>query len=489
MEDGDAMIKAKNGLLSENLRCYLLEVKEEALSGWARWGSFAAIWAWCNIGMRFQEFAPAFLLSDDAVNYMDFVVFGIIASLIIVLALGKKIASLLDSKLIYCAITIILFLGSLATFSGGVLFRFELIIGGALASGVAIGLLKVVWGELFSRTSIRVSLIDLGLAVTCSSLCSLILCTTPNELLYVAYFICALMSAYLLYQGRKVPEKDSDVEVVSTPSKLTLSWSFFVVPGLIALTHGLLMGYAHVVTTASYSVNIFLILSELVAGVALLYIVFKFSQNRMTLRFYSLSLIVTVIGYLGFTLVNDFQEAGLALNNFGFVVFYFFMIVYWGSLSSLTGKTVIQVYALGYLCFQFANLVGSLLVALFGELLTNEFWNLLTFLVVVLYLITIVFLLGDSSSRVYGWLVPTVSTESWETKLERVCTKFAQQYLLTPREEEILFFLSKGRNAPYIGKQLFVSSETVRTHIKSIYNKSGIHSQQELMDAIDLHLR
>jgi DNA-binding NarL/FixJ family response regulator len=50
---------------------------------------------------------------------------------------------------------------------------------------------------------------------------------------------------------------------------------------------------------------------------------------------------------------------------------------------------------------------------------------------------------------------------------------------LTPREEEILTLLSKGFASKEIAEKLAVSYETVRDHLKRIYNKLHVHSRLE----------
>lgn len=65
------------------------------------------------------------------------------------------------------------------------------------------------------------------------------------------------------------------------------------------------------------------------------------------------------------------------------------------------------------------------------------------------------------------------------------CSLAATSYALTPRESEILFFLAKGRNAKHIAEKLYVSERTVKTHTYHIYQKMGIHSQQELINIIE----
>ncbi len=52
-------------------------------------------------------------------------------------------------------------------------------------------------------------------------------------------------------------------------------------------------------------------------------------------------------------------------------------------------------------------------------------------------------------------------------------------YNLTQREKEILSNLSKGNSYKLIAADLTISIDTVRTHIKNIYEKLQVHSQTE----------
>ncbi len=45
---------------------------------------------------------------------------------------------------------------------------------------------------------------------------------------------------------------------------------------------------------------------------------------------------------------------------------------------------------------------------------------------------------------------------------------------LTPREHEILVLTANGHSAPDIGKRLHLSQSTVKTHLKSLYEKLGV---------------
>lgn len=52
---------------------------------------------------------------------------------------------------------------------------------------------------------------------------------------------------------------------------------------------------------------------------------------------------------------------------------------------------------------------------------------------------------------------------------------------LTPREKEILEFLVEGNSYKMIGNSLQISTETVKTHIKKIYEKLQVNSQTEVV--------
>lgn len=60
----------------------------------------------------------------------------------------------------------------------------------------------------------------------------------------------------------------------------------------------------------------------------------------------------------------------------------------------------------------------------------------------------------------------------------------SDRYGLTRREREVFAQLSMGRSAPYIAEVYQVSENTVRSHIKHIYTKMGVHSRQELLTLV-----
>lgn len=73
---------------------------------------------------------------------------------------------------------------------------------------------------------------------------------------------------------------------------------------------------------------------------------------------------------------------------------------------------------------------------------------------------------------------------SFEMEFEARCMQVCERYGLSAREKDVFLLLGRGRDAPYIREALFISRNTVNTHVKHIYRKMGIHSKQELLDML-----
>lgn len=70
-------------------------------------------------------------------------------------------------------------------------------------------------------------------------------------------------------------------------------------------------------------------------------------------------------------------------------------------------------------------------------------------------------------------------------RLPYTCHLIAVEYDLTRREEEILQLLVRGRTAARIAETLCITTATTRTHLRNIYAKLGVHSQQDILDMFE----
>ena len=61
------------------------------------------------------------------------------------------------------------------------------------------------------------------------------------------------------------------------------------------------------------------------------------------------------------------------------------------------------------------------------------------------------------------------------------CAQLADAHNLTAREQEILAYLAEGHSGAYISDVLFISPNTVRTHIHNIYRKLDVSSREDIL--------
>ena len=60
-----------------------------------------------------------------------------------------------------------------------------------------------------------------------------------------------------------------------------------------------------------------------------------------------------------------------------------------------------------------------------------------------------------------------------------------RRYALSDREAQIVREFAAGRSARYLAEWYMLSEHTVKTHLRRAYTKVGVHSRQELIDAIE----
>ncbi|HBT95519.1 MAG TPA: hypothetical protein DEB24_05260 [Coriobacteriia bacterium] len=138
--------------------------------------------------------------------------------------------------------------------------------------------------------------------------------------------------------------------------------------------------------------------------------------------------------------------------------------------------------SLGYVC---AYLVFG--TTLGGNILSP----IVLSIVVILFIILQIFFFRDNYSPFTEHseaerddeanLFPARKPGYWKER----CERFADHHELTPRQRETLIHLAKGYSTKAIEGILFVSGHTVKAHVYNIYRKTGVHTRQELIEAIE----
>ena len=74
--------------------------------------------------------------------------------------------------------------------------------------------------------------------------------------------------------------------------------------------------------------------------------------------------------------------------------------------------------------------------------------------------------------------------ESASASSQRIVSDLADRCGLTDRETEVLTYLACGYSVQRISEVLFISRNTAKSHIASIYRKTDLHTKQEIIDLI-----
>lgn len=64
------------------------------------------------------------------------------------------------------------------------------------------------------------------------------------------------------------------------------------------------------------------------------------------------------------------------------------------------------------------------------------------------------------------------------------CEQLAQMHALTARETEVLTLIAQRKTRSEIEQELFLSQNTVKTHVRHIYAKLGIHSKSDVCELV-----
>lgn len=352
-------------------------------------------------------------------------------------------------------------------------------------SGVAIALLKVGWGEMYSRMGLQRSLISISYAVIASSAFVLIVSDLPPYVLGLLLVAVAAPCAPLAQGGF---EELKGVGIVIRPFE-TLKFSpvLLILPLMVGLSYGLMKGMlSSIAGNHMEAVGSILLVAGGIAGIALLAFSYWLDDRFGPAQIYSIGLIFVVAGLV--MLASDIPplQVSLAIHDVGFSIFYFFMIVYWGDLSRRTGMPIVRIYATGYFCFQGSQTAASVLGygASAGAFFDGADMLLVLSAVLAIFIASLL-LFGDGRSPVRRWLVAQEPPMEQGDAVSDRCYALAETYGLSPREREVLALLARGRNAPSIARVLCISPDTAKSHIKNIYRKTTVHTQQELLDKLE----
>ena len=192
---------------------------------------------------------------------------------------------------------------------------------------------------------------------------------------------------------------------------------------------------------------------------------------------YRLAVVIMMAGFLAVPVLSGTSMPGEAVALAGYLAVETVLVCLFMVMGSLSGGNAGLGLSRGLLFLFLGQALGILAASLLQWLSASAAMAYgVGALAGVMALCAYLFLFTDRDLRSLSVVVSR--QDGFERRVERMAAAF----VLSKRESEILPFVLKGRTAERIASELFISKNTVDTHIRRIYGKCGVHNRQQLID-------
>lgn len=354
-----------------------------------------------------------------------------------------------------------------------------LVIGGGLILGAGTACLHTEWGRMMGKLGSRKTIIHGIVATIFAAVLLLVLTVLPTPLLLLCTIAIPPASMLLLQSEAKRYSRTFYQHGMDSKSKIP--WKWLLTSFLQGFSFGiaqavLLLGNygetAMILTAGSFA------LSTLILVVCALF--FKMDFNQLI---YQVGFLIIAAGFLLAALLGIDSPSSLFVHSTGYRfvdIMMWALCVYMVKQHNLSANWV-------FACTTCALLVGRVIGALTGSILSVLDEGASVSLDGQALVITMVFvllasalLLSSKKNLTTGWgMIRPGDNEDYLSNFDMGCKLVCREYSLTAREEEVFVLLARGHNRTRMCETLTLSKETVKTHIRNIYRKMDIHSQQD----------
>ncbi|MDR0347566.1 MAG: helix-turn-helix transcriptional regulator [Coriobacteriales bacterium] len=355
-----------------------------------------------------------------------------------------------------------------------------------MTQGIGAGILMQVWSLRFAMTGIRDSIGVVGTTVFLSAGMFLFIVALPAFLIAILY---CLLLAFSALCSLLIKDKGFGV-VLSTRTARPAQWRAFWSTRLL---YGLGIGFIISMAQAKGFLTVISPLTQGLCGVfgAILLVfiaIFSLSQKTLPIAAYllpclPLAIIASFFLLLAGSSLNILIPIAIASSWLCFIV-----------LTSVQISNYRMIFGMRDTLIAFSEkaviFTAWTLSMLLGTLAENWLTHLSIPIEAIVGIFTGIIIVGTvlALSR-YAQTLSAMdyfkeSSAGLRSMILERCHNLAALHGLTPREEEIIGFLAMGRSGPYIANELVISEGTFKTHCYRIYQKLGIHKNQELLDMV-----
>lgn len=357
-----------------------------------------------------------------------------------------------------------------------------------ISTGIGTGTFLLLWGEVLVSLGVKGCLIYFAASSFLAALVHIVAGFTPLSVMQGAVCVAPVMElgfyrACVRSRGIVLARTNHRVTDSSSLPKNVLVLGLF-----FGLSFGAMRGWFAVFDHAELADARHIVSMLFVMAACILVYVMSVKRDidfgRLT---YQIALPMVALGFLLLPLSSVWSLAGTAAYRIGYQYMYIVLWGLWVWFARQQGASSVWIIACGLSSLQLSKLVGFVVSADFLSI-PDLAADVPSFSGVFLFAIVVFALFAkDNAIPEGGWegVRPAVETEEEAPSADQLYEMAAKQFALSPRETEVFFLLLKGRSRSYIAKELVVTEETVKSHIKGIYQKVGVHTKQDLIDRVE----
>lgn len=192
---------------------------------------------------------------------------------------------------------------------------------------------------------------------------------------------------------------------------------------------------------------------------------------------YRLAVLLMMSGFLLLPVMESYGAPGEAIVQVGYLGITVVLIALFLVMAHVSSRDAALSFARGFLALFGGELAGDFLGnALSAGGFSGEAVYLLSALAGMAVLYAYLFLFTERD------MVDLSAVMKEADLFEAAVARIADDAGLSKREAEVLPLALRGRTSERIAAELFISKNTVDTHMRRIYSKCGVRSRQELID-------
>lgn len=436
---------------------------------------------------------PAFNALDTSARYVSTLAGGV--ALLVVVAVAFKTPRLLDFGVIGTTSTALLVLGGLGAYFALASENAALLMVSSCCLVLAHNVVEVLVGVSIAslRRELVIPCVTLAYAIGAVAQCLLLL--LPARLAAACFVAFPLISLSLIardlegtFERLKASVPPSDLSITQPGTSVPFVHQMFVCIFLFMFAYGYALGLGELEGGLPRTLNLLAAVPLLVAlAVVALCLPQRFNIDRI----FDIAVFCVIAGFV-LIAHSEALPDGLA-NMFISVGSIAFRLLFWCAFALIAHddrhKGVIA-FAWGRALLAFGIDLGTFLGRSYNGMVVENALraDFITGLIAVLFVAYAVFVLkGFSMARTIESLDVAPLAEPMidaGSITDEKCALVGRRYGLTSREVEVLGLVARGRNAPFIEEHLVISRNTVKSHVKNVYRKLGVHTNQELIDLV-----